>query len=362
MPAAPSLDKLRRQAVATSLTVPGDLGAAIAELGFVQADPIRAPARAQDLILRQRVQGYRVGDLDRLYPELTLEEDFLYAYGFMPRATMELLHPRPGLLDEAHRPLLDFVRSRSVTHPRELEEQFGKTRAVNAWGGFSKATTKALQELHFAGHLRVVGRQAGIRLYATATPPDHSLTPKERAEKLILLVVRILAPISLASLGSTLSLMRRGTLGLEPLATTAKAMIRSGALRAEEIEGETYLYPADLPPLEDIDQDRARILAPFDPIVWDRRRFDHLWGWRYRFEAYVPPAQRKLGYYAMPLLWRDQVIGWVNWPERDSPSIETVQFVQSKPKSKLFQKALDQEISRMRDFLASAVPEQAPTL
>ena len=64
----------------------------------------------------------------------------------------------------------------------------------------------------------------------------------------------------------------------------------------------------------------------------------------------------------MPLLWRDQVIGWVNWPERDSPSIETVQFVQSKPKSKLFQKALDQEISRMRDFLASAVPEQAPTL
>ena len=51
---------------------------------------------------------------------------------------------------------------------------------------------------------------------------------------------------------------------------------------------------------------------PFDPIVWDRRRFEHLWGWAYRFEAYTPEAKRQFGYYAMPLLWGDRVIGWVN--------------------------------------------------
>ena len=55
-----------------------------------------------------------------------------------------------------------------------------------------------------------------------------------------------------------------------------------------------------------------RLLAPFDPIVWDRRRFERLWGWAYRFEAYTPVAKRQRGYYALPMLWRDQVIGWGN--------------------------------------------------
>ena len=56
----------------------------------------------------------------------------------------------------------------------------------------------------------------------------------------------------------------------------------------------------------------VRLLAPFDPIVWERRRFEHLWGWDYRFEAYTRPEQRRFGYYAMPLLWGYDVIGWAN--------------------------------------------------
>jgi hypothetical protein len=70
------------------------LKAAVRRLGFVQADPIRAPARAQDLILRHRVKVYRAGDLERRYPSLDLEEDVLYAYGFLPRPVWRLLHPR----------------------------------------------------------------------------------------------------------------------------------------------------------------------------------------------------------------------------------------------------------------------------
>jgi hypothetical protein len=58
-------------------------------------------------------------------------------------------------------------------------------------------------------------------------------------------------------------------------------------------------------------------LAPFDPIVWDRRRFELLWGWAYRFEAYTPIVKRKLGYYALPLLFRDQVTGWANVSVRE---------------------------------------------
>ena len=47
-------------------------------------------------------------------------------------------------------------------------------------------------------------------------------------------------------------------------------------------------------------------------MVWDRRRFEHFWGWAYRFEAYTPAAKRKLGHYALPMLWRDRVVGWAN--------------------------------------------------
>src|SRR5499425_3423226 len=89
-----TLDGLRRFAVARSLFKPTTLNRALDRLGFVQADPIRSPARAQDLILRHRVRGYRAGDLERRYASLDIEEDVLYAYGFLPRTVWQLLHPR----------------------------------------------------------------------------------------------------------------------------------------------------------------------------------------------------------------------------------------------------------------------------
>src|SRR3954466_10988496 len=91
---APTLSDLRRFAVSRSLFKPTTLPKAIARLGFIQADPIRAPARAQDLILRHRVSNYRAGDLERRYPRLAIEEDFFVNYGFVPREVQVLMHPR----------------------------------------------------------------------------------------------------------------------------------------------------------------------------------------------------------------------------------------------------------------------------
>jgi uncharacterized protein len=90
-----SLAWLRRQAVGWSLPRSGGaLAATLAGLEFMQADAIQAPARAQDLILRQRVRGYRVGDLDRHYPALGIDEDRLYAHGFVARRRRPYLYPR----------------------------------------------------------------------------------------------------------------------------------------------------------------------------------------------------------------------------------------------------------------------------
>src|SRR6058998_3526410 len=125
-----SLDGLRRFAVGRSLFPPTSLKRALENLGFVQADPIRAPARAQDLTLRHRVTGYRAGDLERGYAGLDVHEDFFVNYGFVTRAVQILMHPRGGptpwtaARGRHVRALLAFVRSRGAVHPREVDRHF----------------------------------------------------------------------------------------------------------------------------------------------------------------------------------------------------------------------------------------------
>jgi uncharacterized protein YcaQ len=97
--------------------------------------------------------------------------------------------------------------------------------------------------------------------------------------------------------------------------------------------------------------DKVRLLAPFDPVVWDRRRFELLWGWAYRFEAYTPVPKRKLGYYALPLLWQDRVIGWTNVSVNGTTLQSDVGYIGTPPRSRAFRRALDEELDRLRLFL-----------
>ena len=91
-----TIDQLRRYAVTRSLFPPTSLPNAVAAFGFVQADPIRAPARAQELTLRHRVANYRAGDLERQYSRLDVHEYFFINYGFVSDPVFRLMHPRRG--------------------------------------------------------------------------------------------------------------------------------------------------------------------------------------------------------------------------------------------------------------------------
>lgn len=95
----------------------------------------------------------------------------------------------------------------------------------------------------------------------------------------------------------------------------------------------------------------VRFLAPFDPLVWDRGRFEHLWQWPYRFEAYTPAAKRVRGYYALPLLWGEFIIGWANARVIKSSLRVELGFVGKQPKSREFRNAVDDEIERLKAFL-----------
>jgi uncharacterized protein YcaQ len=97
------------------------------------------------------------------------------------------------------------------------------------------------------------------------------------------------------------------------------------------------------------------LLTPFDPIVWDRRRFEIFWNWAYRFEAYTPAPKRTLGYYALPLLWRDRVIGWGNVTAADGGLHCSFGYVSGcAPRDAAFRAGLEAELSRMRAFLRVA--------
>jgi uncharacterized protein len=356
----PGLEQLRRFAVARSLSPPTSLDLALQRFGFVQADPIRAPARAQDLTMRHRVVDYGAGDLERHYSSLGIEEDFFINYGFVTPAVHALMHPRrivpawpsPGRTRSER--LLAFVRERGAVHPREAQERFAHGTVTNYWGGSSNATTHLLDGLHYRGLLRVAGRRAGIRVYAPVERAPSSLGAADvraRVDALIDVVVRIYAPLPRPSLSTTVSRLRYA---IPQWTTQLKAGLRRAheRLARERVDAVDWFWPADEDPHRALAEEEVRLLSPFDPVVWDRRRFELLWGWAYRFEAYTPVARRKLGYYALPLLWRDRVIGWANVSAREGELHADLGFVEpGRPSDRSFKRALERELDRMRRFL-----------
>ena len=171
-----------------------------------------------------------------------------------------------------------------------------------------------------------------------------------RLRSLVVLICRILAPLPIRSLTEALRFLRFSLRGVSLRRSVVENLIRSGEIESAEVGGIRYVWPAGrIMATEPAAQ--VRFLAPFDPLVWDRRRFEHFWGWAYRFEAYTPAHKRVRGYYAMPLLWRDQVVGWANVRVQKSQLHLDVGFQGTRPAGRDFKNALDEEAERMRVFL-----------
>ena len=249
-----------------------------------------------------------------------------------------------GALDEK---VLEAVKQ-SAKRIRELQTHLGLRIVLNDSGGFSAATTRTLERLRHHGLLRIARRDRGIRIYELARPHDLSLTSDERLRKFILIIAGILAPVPEKSLRSTVTRYRRWAIlaprwrhCFEPenwKGNPSTALLMSGRRR---------LTGKPLP----ICRGKSDFWHRSIHLVWDRRRFEHLWGWAYRFEAYTPTAKRIRGYYAMPMLWGDAVIGWANVRvHEDRLSIEPG-FVSKPPRESLFRSELERETQSLRAFL-----------
>ena len=251
--------------------------------------------------------------------------------------------------------VLDFVRKHRVVHPREVDAHFqhGKTR--NWFGGSSNASTQLLDGMHYRGLVRIARREGGVRVYTAAEPRTDTGERDVAAamDALVDVIVRKYAPLPEPSLRSLIAHLRLAAPQWEHERRDAfrRAIAR---LPSAEIDGQRWYWPDGESPRSRRHEpdDAVRLLAPFDPIVWDRPRFERLWGWGYRFEAYVPAPKRVRGYYALPLLWRDQVIGWANAATRDGRLTVHPGYVSGRaPRDSGFRTAFQDEVARMARFL-----------
>jgi hypothetical protein len=251
--------------------------------------------------------------------------------------------------------VLRFIESRGATHPRDVLAAFDHGTVQGYWGGTLNASTQLLDGMHYRGLLRVVRRESGTRVYEAKQPAAADDSPPARlqaARTLVDIVLRQYAPLPSRSLGYLVGLLGYGGPHLRAECRSVLAELRS-QLPSVTLDGVSWYWPEGEAPASarwKVD-DQVRLLAPFDPIVWDRARFELLWGWAYRFEAYTPAPKRLYGHYALPLLWRDQVVGWANVGVSKGQLQPHIGFAGPRPQDPAFHQALDDELQRLSDFL-----------
>jgi uncharacterized protein len=165
--------------------------------------------------------------------------------------------------------------------------------------------------------------------------------------------VQLYAPLPAASLVYVCRLLSYGVPHLAAEVRQLQEHAKSRYTHAQ-VDGLLWFWPQGEKPgavrHQQVD-DRLRFLAPFDPVVWDRRRFQLFWNWEYKLEAYVPAHKRRMGHYAMPMLWGEQMLGWANLKVVDGRLQHELGFAGLRPRGSAFQRALDEALQQMQEFL-----------
>ena len=326
-----SLDARRFHRRALLLNAPVlSTAAALTHLGFIQIDPINICGRMHDLILRNRVAGYREGDLIRhlhgsptsplAAAERTAFEHHLPGSNVLAALTLDtwpyllaaMRHRSrragswSGKMDARQRRLAKTILAEIASRgPLCSDDIDDNQRDHQGWGPHASLAKTTLHKLFFHGRVLIARRVGNRRFYdlpervlpaATLASAEPALAETHRWVTLLKLRQRRLVALSRSELGYVADLVQR-----------------------IEVEGCRPLFclRADLPLLDAADDPaETLLLAPLDPLIYDRRLTRQLWGYDYTWEVYTPPAKRVRGYYALPVLAGVELVGHID-PKAD---------------------------------------------
>jgi uncharacterized protein YcaQ len=319
-------------------------------LGSIQFDPIEIAGRNHDLVLLARVAGYRREMTDRLlYEDRALFETYNKGLSLVPTADLPWyrvawdrarVQHDDGAFDE-HAPLVDELLSR-IRETGPMSSIDVKPRAAIDWYWRPTNQVRALLEaLGESGILGLARRDGNRRVYDLierlfpAELLEREVPIRDRFRHKLLSRYRahgLLGTSGSAELWSGTTPRIDGRLGLEgglPLGVAGRRelhaeLVADGSLMPvaiDGIRGPRFLVSEELPRLEQAEREVAAgsapggttagvaFLAALDPLVWDRDFLRSLYHFDYVWEVYVPPAKRRWGYYVLPILFGDRLVG-----------------------------------------------------
>ena len=353
MPAELSVDRatarrflVRRHFLAPPRSLPAEpasVKVVVERLGSLQFDPLEVTGRNHDLVLSARIAGYRRDWTDALlYEERWLYEAYNKGLSLLPTSELPLhrvgwdrhqaSHSNGAFVEHAElvEELLDRIRAAGPLSSTDVEPR----AAIDWYWRPTNQVRAILEALAQAGVLGLVRREGNRRVYdlterlflASLLAERHP-EPDQRRHKLH---SRFRAHGLLGARGN-----QELWLGTYPSAGERHAgraeLVEAGALVPVEVDGvkgDRFVLAEEIPRLEaaaaavragKADPAGVAFLAPLDPLVWDRELLRSLWDFDYVWEVYVPAAKRRWGYYVLPLLFGDDLVGRIE-PRLDRAS------------------------------------------
>lgn len=295
---------------------------AVAHLGYVQIDTINVIERSHHHILFSRIPSYRRADLRQAQSvDKSVFEYWTHALSYVPSADFRFFlpamreHKREGhkwytLVKPADtRKVMRLLRAGPLTI-RDIEDDV-LTEKEHLWQS-RKPSKRALQLAFYTGVATISARAGMLKTYDLMTRHfgwDRLPKPASTREITAYLLDRALRSQGVVSLDSVCHLdapRKKAVAGL------IGSRVRRGELVPVAIEGagkqEHWARPAALGASGEVSPDLVHILSPFDPLIIQRKRTSLIFGYNHLFEAYVPKAKRKLGYFALPVLVGDEIV------------------------------------------------------
>jgi uncharacterized protein YcaQ len=291
-------------------------------LSIVQIDSVNVLARAHYLPGWSRLGAYDPADLDRLaYARHDLVEYWAHEASLLPVELEPLLRWRKADALE-HRGVWRSITSVATARPDLVQAVLDRVRdegplaasdfgdrALGSWWGWSD-TKRALEFLFWSGQLDVAARRRSFeRVYdlpervLPAAVLNAPTPPEDEARRELLLLAARAHGVATAS--DLADYFRQSVPLVRPLLAE---LVHDGSLVAVDVEGWSapgYTLPDLVVPRR---VDAQALLAPFDPLVWERPRVQRIFGFEYRIEIYVPAEQRRHGYYVLPFLLGDRLV------------------------------------------------------